>query len=137
MSKHPPSVSDCELQTARTINEMEFDRFKFPLGRTVDADSAFRSLYRVDVGGVPDVSEIHATSILDDCSCMFWSNRLTGRRLEHMNAQLPYSLRPWRWSRNMPPKCRLTFNRLHGVVTRPSPAQLVFDSESRRVSSIY
>lgn len=44
---------------------MEFDRSKFPQGRTVDADSAFRSLYRVDVGGVPDVSEIHATSILD------------------------------------------------------------------------
>jgi hypothetical protein len=65
------------LHIGRTIKEMAFDG-------SVDVDSALRSLYRVDVGGVLDVSEIHVCFAQIDS----WGG------LEHTNAQLTYSLQP-------------------------------------------
>jgi hypothetical protein len=135
-SKHLEFVPVTELQSGRIIEEMEFDRSEFPLGRYVD--SAFRSLYRVDVGNVPEVSEIHATSILDvTFSYMFLSSRLTGRRLKNVNAQLPCSLRPWRRRRNVPPKCRLTFNGLHDVISWSGILLLVLASTVHLCSGLW
>jgi hypothetical protein len=53
-------------------------------------------------------------------SSIFWDitpcgslkiNRRFGGKCRHL-------LRPWRWRRHFPPKCRLTFNWLHGVISQ-------------------